>query len=228
MGSAVDIVPLFAVAFANTWWFQTIGWIGSALVVISLMTTRVLRFRWLNAIGALIATGWNAITGMWPFVAMNGAILIIDLFYLRKLYAERTDAAVYSVIPVSASDAYVQHLLLANAADIAEHVSPGGFTNLPADGERRLAYLVVKDNETVGLVEVRDDGGGQATVLLDWVNARYRDFTPGEFVYRQSGIFQENGFTQLVVPPGQLPTSGPYLQKVGFTPTPDGGWVRAV
>lgn len=214
--------------FTDTWWFQAIGWIGSALVVISLMTTRVLRFRWLNAVGALIATGWNAITGMWPFVAMNGAILIIDLFYLRKLYAERSDEAVYSVVPVSAEDAYVQHLLTTNAADIAEHVNSGGFTIEPEPGERRLAFLVVKDNETVGLVEVRDDGGGQGTVLLDWVNEKYRDFTPGEFVYRQSGIFEQNGFTQLVVPPGQMPTSAQYLQKVGFTPTPDGGWIRAI
>ena len=38
-----------------------------------------------------------------------------------------------------------------------------------------------------GVVLVRDAGAGVAQVELDYVTPRFRDFTPGEFVYRRSG-----------------------------------------
>ena len=61
-------------------WLEVIGWVGSILVVLSLMQARVLRFRWMNLIGAVIATGYNAWVGVWPFAAMNAAISIIDVY----------------------------------------------------------------------------------------------------------------------------------------------------
>lgn len=79
--------------YISTWWFQAIGWLGSGLVVLSLTQSNVLRFRWLNALGALIAAAWNAVTGMWPFVAMNGAILLIDLYHLHRWYSQRNSPA---------------------------------------------------------------------------------------------------------------------------------------
>jgi hypothetical protein len=42
-------------------WWQVIGWVGSALVVLSLAQARVLRFRWLNLAGAVLATAFNAV-----------------------------------------------------------------------------------------------------------------------------------------------------------------------
>ena len=55
-------------------WWQIVGWGGSALVVLSLMQARVLRFRWLNLVGSVLATAFNAVFAIWPFVAMNGVI----------------------------------------------------------------------------------------------------------------------------------------------------------
>ena len=49
------------------------------------------------------------------------------------------------------------------------------------------AFLVQKGDETVGVVLLRTDGE-TADVLLDYVTPRYRDFSPGEFVWRRSGM----------------------------------------
>ena len=56
------------------------------------------------------------------------------------------------------------------------------------------AFLVQHGDETVGVVLVRDAGDGVAQVELDYVTPRFRDFTPGEFVYRRSGLFRDRGF----------------------------------
>jgi len=94
-----------------------------------------------------------------------------------------------------------------------------------AAGDGRASFLVVRGDETVGVVVVRGVGEGVGRVELDWVSPRFRDFTPGEFVYRRSGVFAGHGFRTLVVEPG--PKSTEYLQKVGFRPR-DGVWERQV
>ena len=205
-------------------WLEIIGWIGSGLVVFSLTQARVLRFRWLNLIGSVIAAGYNAVIGIWPFFAMNAIIAVINVYWLFKLYRTRHDEAVYEVVEVSVDDAYRCHVHKTYAEDIAQY-SPR-FSSVLTDGEQRLSFLVVKGDELVGMVELRDEGDGTATVLLDWVVKKYRDFSPGEFVYRRSGIFAEHGFHRLIlgddVHPGER-----YLESAGFS-TVDGRWVFPV
>jgi hypothetical protein len=205
-------------------WLEAAGWIGSALVVYSLTQARVLRFRWINFAGSVIATAYNAILGIWPFVAMNGVIAVINVYWLVRLYREAHDDATYEVVEVTPDDAYLQHVLRTHATDIAEFAP--GFAAQPPPDEVRSAYLVQRGDETVGVVVVRDAGGGEAQVELDWVSQRFRDFTPGEFVYRRSGIFAAKGFDRLVVPRA-LPRSLDYLHRVGFRSDGD-RWVRDV
>ena len=59
---------------------------------------------------------------------------------------------------------------------------------------------------------MRDAGDGVAQVELDYVTPRFRDFTPGEFVYRRSGLFRDRGFRRVVSP--RMVT--PYYDRVGF------------
>jgi hypothetical protein len=204
-------------------WLEAVGWIGSALVVLSLTQARVLRFRWLNLVGSLIATAYNAIVGIWPFVAMNGAIALINVYWLVRLYREAHDDATYEVVEVQPDDAYLLHVLRTYADDIAEF-SPGFDATASAAG--RSAFLVQRGDETVGVVILRDAGDGEAVVELDWVSRRFRDFTPGEFVHRRSGIFTTRGFRRVVVPPDAV-RDRTYLERMGFRDDA-GRWVRDV
>ena len=204
-------------------WWQIVGWAGSALVVLSLTQARVLRFRWLNLVGSVLATGYNAVFGIWPFVAMNGAIALINIYWLRRMVGERHDEAVYAVVELAPDDAYLAHVMAVHATDIARFRSPAPAADADA---RRLAFLVVHGDETVGVVLVSNLGGGVGHVDLDWVTPRFRDFTPGEFVYRRSGVFAAQGFRRLVAAGGG-PGQADYLGRVGFERTAD-GWAREV
>jgi len=72
----------------DTWWFQAIGWIGSALVVVSLTQSHILRLRWLNLAGGFVSMVWNAVAGIWPFAAMNLAICVINIYWLVKMHRD--------------------------------------------------------------------------------------------------------------------------------------------
>jgi len=66
-------------------WLESVGWVGSLLVVVSLVLADAWRFRMLNLAGAFLATAYNPALGIWPFVLMNGAIVLIDLWWLVRL-----------------------------------------------------------------------------------------------------------------------------------------------
>jgi len=204
---------------------EVIGWTGSILIIVSLTQARVLRFRVLNLVGALLATGYNAAIGVWPFAAMNAVISVIDAYWLWRLTRERHDDDAYAVVEVSSDDGYLRHILRVHGDDITQFQPTFDPEAATLPESERASFLVVRGDETVGVVVVRGVGDGVGRVELDWVTPRFRDFTPGEFVYRRSGVFAAHGFRSLVVEPG--PQSTEYLERVGFR-SQDGVWQRSV
>ena len=205
---------------------EVIGWLGSALVIVSLAQARVLRFRVLNLAGALLAVAYNLALAIWPFAAMNAIIAVIDVYWLRRLLLERHDPTAYSVVEVGAHDAYLEHVLGVHLDDIRTFQPSYAVPAAADEGAQRWAFLVQREAETVGAVVVRDAGDGSAVVELDYVTPRFRDFTPGEFVYERSGVFAAHGLRQLVAAP-ELAAQTAYLQRVGFRPE-SGRMVRQV
>ena len=202
---------------------EIVGWAGSALVIVSLAQARVLRFRVLNLVGAALAVVYNVALAIWPFAVMNLIIAVIDVYWLHRLLTARHDPAAYSVVEVEPHDAYLEHVIGVHLDDI--HRFQPTYA-APADDAPRWAFLVQRDAETVGAVVVRDDGDGDAVVELDYVTERFRDCTPGEFVYGRSGVFAEHGVRRLVAGT-ELATQTAYLRRVGFRDD-SGTWVRQV
>jgi hypothetical protein len=197
-------------------WLSLVGWGGSALVVFSLLQTRILRLRLLNLIGCVVLIGFNAAIAVWPMVGMNVVLSVINAGQLWWLLRHRHDDAQYAVVEVTPANAYLRHILTTHADDIARF-NPG--LRLTDDPPRagHYAFLVQRGDRTVGVVLAHDAGHGRAQVDLDYVLPEYRDFTPGEFVYRRSDVFTHHHFTRVLAPRAML-RSRTYLRRVGFRP----------
>jgi hypothetical protein len=191
-------------------WLDVLGWSGSALLIYSLMQARVLRFRVLNLVACVVLVVFNAFLGIWPMVAMNVALSGINLYFIRKLVADRHDEQAFEVLEVGPNDEYLRYVLRVHAKDILAH-QPGLAWDGAAPGRR--AYLVQLANETVGVVLAREVEGGVLQVELDYVTPRYRDFSPGEFVWRRSHLLSGEGFRRVISPPGMV---GAYYDRIGF------------
>ncbi|MEU4419634.1 hypothetical protein AB0F81_03350 [Actinoplanes sp. NPDC024001] len=198
-----------------TYW-DIIGWAGSALLVWSLLQSRLLRLRALNLAGCLVLLGFNAAIGVWPMVGLNAVLAVINIWYLWRMLATRHDDKTYQVVEVRTDDEFLAHTLRLHHDDIARF-NPG-FTWDDTVRRDAAAFLVVSGDEVVGVVLFRSAGDGVAQVLLDYVTQRYRDFTPGEFVYRQSRFFADRGCHTVVTPPGMR---SPYYARLGFQPRGD-------
>ncbi len=191
-----------------TYWLELLGWGGSALLVYSLLQRRVLRFRILNLLGGSVLITFNALMGVWPMVALNLVTSLINVYFIVRLRREAHDEAAYEVFEVGADDAYLRHTLRSHASDINK-LQPT-FTGEVLPGEE--AFIVVKGDETVGVVVIRRDGT-IARVMLDYVTPKFRDFTPGEFVWRRSDLLTSRGYRHVMTHPAQV---NPYYEEIGF------------
>jgi hypothetical protein len=201
-------------------WLDIVGWAGSALLIYSVMQARVLRFRVLNLGASAILAGFNAALEIWPMVAMNVVLCGINVWHIRNLLTTRHDDETYEVLEVGPQDEYLRHVLRVHGADILKHQPDFAW-----DGavEGSLAFLVQRGDETVGVVLVHDAGNGVARVVLDYVTPRFRDFSPGEFVWRRSGALRDHGFRTVVTPERMV---GPYYARLGFRELPNGSFER--
>ncbi len=191
-------------------WLDALGWGGSALLIWSVLQTRLLRFRMLNLAASVVLTVFNAVLGIWPMVAMNFVLVLINAWHLRTLLRQREDETAFEVLEVDPDDTYLRHVLVTHRADILTFQP-----DLDVDAETgRLAFLVQLGDETVGVVLLRPQGE-TAHIELDWVNPRFRDFAPGRFVWRRSQVLREHGFTRVETSPAMV---APYYAGIGFHP----------
>ena len=94
-----------------SWLLELVGWAGSALLVWSLLQTRIVRLRALNLVGCVILIGYNTAVGVWPMVGLNVVLAVINIVYLYKLLTTRHDQAAYQVVRVRTDDEFLAHTL---------------------------------------------------------------------------------------------------------------------
>ncbi len=203
-------------------WLEVLGWTGSAILVWSLLQSRILRLRLINLVGSVLLIGYNAVLEVWPMVGLNSVLAVINLVYLRKLLTTRHDETSYEILEVAPDEVYVRHFLRKHAADVAgfnahldaERLTLQGRIDDDGDTVPLRMFLVLHGTETVGVVALRPAPGGVGVVALDYVTERYRDFTPGEFVFRRSETLAAQGFTHIEVPAAM---AAPYYERIGFS-----------
>lgn len=70
----------------NIW--EWVGYLASVVVAISLMMSDIKKLRWWNLIGAALFVAYGLAIDAIPVALVNFFIVIIDIYYLVKLYRE--------------------------------------------------------------------------------------------------------------------------------------------
>lgn len=186
--------------------WEAIGWLGSAVIVFSMLQRRITRLRAINLVGCALAVAYNWALGVWPMVALNSVLAVIQVVHLIGIARTRHDPSAYSVVRAAPGDDVVTTLLQRHRVDIER------FTPLRVVDGATMAFVVMSGDTVIGAVLAHEAEPGVAQVDLDWVAPAYRDFTPGEFVFARSGVWQERGVRIIRVPAD----GGDYYPNVGF------------
>lgn len=196
---------------------ELIGYVASALVVLSLTMASLLRLRIVSLVGSLVFATYGLLIGSPPVLVTNAAIAVINVVHLRRLWRERADQGGFEIVPADPGSPLLRRFLDVHAEDVARFQPR--FSGVRFDHE---AWWVVRDGVPAGAVLARRGPDGGAHVDVDFVTPAHRDLRPGRAVYGAAGPFSD--LRQVTTDP-PAPPHERYLRQMGFRPAGE-VWAR--
>ena len=68
---------------------EIFGYIGSGLILLSMMMTSVEKLRWFNISGSVISMIYGAVMGTWPVVFLNMGTISINVVQIIRLHRKK-------------------------------------------------------------------------------------------------------------------------------------------
>ena len=192
---------------------EIIGYIGSALVLVSMLMTSVVRLRIINLIGSVIFAGYALLIHSYPTALMNICLALINVYYLIRIFKQ---SKIYDPVKTDTHDAYFSHILGRMKDDIVTWFPEFCANEKNAD----VAYIVCCETQPACLFLGKSDAGS-LEVVLDYATPAYRDTSVGRFLYRH---LASEGYTSLVF---KQKSEGhiPYMEKIGYKDMGDGTYM---
>ena len=187
---------------------EIVGYLGSALVIVSMLMTSVVKLRVINTIGSVIFCTYALCIHSYPTAAMQGAQIIINIVNLRKLLNTKKE---YSVVKQKGPQAFSDFFISQNKNDI-KRIFPD-FSQVQPDD---LVYLICNHSDCAGIL-VASKSDNTLTVSLDYTTPAYRDTSVGKFLYK---TLKEEGIEKLRAN-APVEVHAKYLLKMGFKQNQD-------
>ena len=196
----------------NSNWVEAVGYLGSALVLVSMLMKSVVRLRVINLTGSLIFSVYALIIRSYPTAVMNIALVGINVYHLLRL---RKPARHFDVYEDSPDSAWVRYLLERYREDIAANFPDFSAEGLQAGGER--AFVVLEGSEAAGLLIGRPEEDG-LRITLDYATPVYRDCSVGRALYAALPGLGAQALSMARV----TESHRRYAERNGFETRPDG------
>lgn len=184
---------------------ELIGYLGSALVVVSMLMSSVVKLRVINTIGSGIFTVYALMIHSYPTALMNGFLIVINVYNLMKL--TRKDRS-YDLVEGAQGEGLLRYLLDYYREDIQTY-----FPDFSGDSGADGVYIVCCSGNPAGVLLGADGGQGTLRVLLDYSTPTYRDCSIGAYLYSK---LPSKGVHTLVFAGKGSQAHAAYLTKMGF------------
>lgn len=66
-------------------WLEVFGWIGTAIVLSSMLMTNINKLRIVNITGSVVSAAYAALCNTWPVVFLNVGMIIINVAQLIRV-----------------------------------------------------------------------------------------------------------------------------------------------
>ena len=155
---------------------EVFGYIGSALVVCSMLMSSVVKLRLINMSGSIISGTYAVLCGALPLFVMNAALIVINAYNLYKLVKNKQ---VYDLVDSTVNDASVGYFLDRYKRDIRIYFPD--FEVNQSDLDR--VYIIYCEATLAGILLGKYKGEGIVDVMIDYTTPVYRDCSAAAFLY---------------------------------------------
>ena len=193
---------------------EIFGYIGSALVVVSMLMSSIVKLRVINVIGSIISGVYAVICGAIPLAIMNVCLIVINGYNLVKLLKTKN---IYDFVESSGNDSLVGYFLDHYSDDIVQYFP--GFDRERAKDMK--AYIACCNGSFAGML-IGSETDGEVDIMIDYSIPKYRDCSVGSFIYENAPAC---GVRSLRFSEKLTDAHRDYLSKVGFA-AKDGAFVK--
>lgn len=193
---------------------EVIGYLGSILVVVSMLMSSVVKLRVINTIGSGIFAAYALIIHSYPTALMNICLVGINVHNLMKLNQKDQN---YDLVEGVRGEGLLRYLLDYYREDIQLY-----FPDFPADNTADRVYIVCHNGNPAGILLGTDSAPGTVQVLLDYSTPTYRDCSIGAYLYAK---LPSRGVHTLVYAGKASRAHAAYLAKMGFAER-DGAYIK--
>ena len=190
---------------------ELIGYLGSALVLVSFLMTSVFKLRIVNTIGSVIFAIYALIIHSYPTALMNACLVAINIHFLWKMMRTRKD---YELVPVNPKDGYLLHFIQSHRVDI-----DACFPGLKVDPNQSDSAWIVNCEGRPVAVLMGMEKDGVLDIQLDYSTPQYRDFSVGSYVFEK---LKGERIRKATYSGPVNDTHRVYLNKMGFQHASDG------
>lgn len=191
-----------------------VGYIGSVLVAVSLTMSNIKRLRWYNLVGAAVFSVYGYLINSIPVFLLNGWIVLVDIYYLYRLYQFKDEFDMVRLISVKTP---LFELLMKHYKDDLLTIFPNASLE---EMEAAVPMLILRNLKPVGLFVYRrcDDEPPSIEVLVDYVIPEERDFKTAQFLFNRHASELRSLNINTVISRSKRAQHKAYLAKVGFEP----------
>lgn len=205
----------------NSELLQWVGYAASVLIAVSLAVSSIVKFRWLNLVGAAVFSAYGFMIGAIPVGVLNGIIALVDIYYLVIIYGKKE---IFEILEVRPENYYLIRFLEYHNDEIQKFFPGFEYKH----DMNTVSFFILRNMAVAGLYLAHREEGNVLKVGLDYVIPEYRDFKNGKYVYlRLKHKFIEAGFTS-VMAEGRSEKYIKYLKKLGFKEDNNGMYVRVL
>ena len=193
---------------------EAVGYIGTALVVLSMTMTSVLRLRIVNIAGSAVSVFYAAAVGAYPVVFLNAILIVVNAAKIVQFF--RLEKS-YHLIESNGGAGLPNYLAQKYNDDILNYFP--GFKGLDKDD---AVFILMNGDNATGITAGKIDGEKTSPISIDYTTPAYRDNSAGLFLYKE---IARRGVKKAV-----LETSAKnheaYMYKIGFVKISRGKYVK--
>ncbi len=190
-------------------WLEIFGYVASLIILISILMNSIVRLRVINLIGATMFSIYGFMIGSVPVGFVNGAIALVNVYYLGKMIVEKE---YFKILNVRGDSYYLKEFLSFYEKDIKKFFPD--FVYEPM--KNRYSFFILRNMNVAGIFMAREFTPGTLLITLDYAVPAYRDFKMGKYVFNiYSKKMVEDGYTRLVAYSHNRQHQR-YLKKMGF------------
>ena len=188
---------------------ETIGFIASIIIALSMTMNSIVKFRWINLLGALTFSIYGFLISAYPVGILNGFIVAVDIYYLYRIYSK---TEIFDILEIRGSNKYLYKFLKFHDKEIHKYFPEFMYK----EEMNTISFFILRNMAVAGIFLAHKEDDNILKVGLDYVIPEYRDYKNGRFIYhRLRNSFIEKGFKKAIANANNEKHKK-YLRNIGF------------